>query len=300
MPNQPEVEEIAGSVALTQGRWDDALRALERARLLTPNRIVHRMELAQAYRLLRRYGEYDAVIAEMIRNCGGDPGTLIFDAANGRFDSHGDTRFLREAFATLQNKSGLAASDRDELSILFALVDRDPNALDRALAASTQARIHIRGTPFPKAWYAALGCRMRGDSEGMQRALTEARADVEQSFAGEPQNARALSLLALIDAGLGRAEEAVQAAQRACELSASSAPDAPVAKCSLAAVYAWTGQIDLAFATLEPLVRQPAGRAEPSQPSYGDFRLNPIWDPLRSDPRFRALMQQLTPPATDR
>ena len=300
LPNQPEVEEIAGSVALTQGRWDDALRALERARLLTPNRIVYRIELAQTYRLLRRFGEYEAVVAEMIRNCGGDPGTLIFNAANGALDSRGDTRLLREAFAEFDARKDLKATDRDELSILFALDDRDPDALDRALAASTQPRLHSWGTPFPKAWYAALACKMRGDNAGLQRALTEARADVEQSLAAEPKNGRALSLLALIDAGLGHVDEAVNAAQRAIELSASSAQDAPVAKCYLAAVYAWTGQADLAFATLESLVRQPAGRAEPSQPSYGDFRLNPIWDPLRSDPRFTALQRQLTQPAADR
>jgi len=34
-----------------------------------------------------------------------------------------------------------------------------------------------------------------------------------------------------------------------------------------------------------------------AQPTYGDFRLNPLWDPLRSDPRFEALVQRLAPVA---
>jgi hypothetical protein len=99
----------------------------------------------------------------------------------------------------------------------------------------------------------------------------------------------------MIDAGLGHREEAVREARRAYDLSSNVAIDAPVAACNLAVVYAWTGQSDLALAVLEEWITRPAGANEPDQPTYGDFRLNPAWDPLRNDPRFEKLVDRLAP-----
>jgi len=65
----------------------------------------------------------------------------------------------------------------------------------------------------------------------------------------------------------------------------------------LAVVYAWTGQNDLAIAELITLIDRPAPTNGIVQPTYGDFRLNPLWDPLRNDPRFEALVQRLAPSA---
>jgi tetratricopeptide (TPR) repeat protein len=98
----------------------------------------------------------------------------------------------------------------------------------------------------------------------------------------EPDYGPPLCVLALIDAALGRKEEALREGRRALEL-------APVAKDSLdgadvlyfyAVIFAWLGEYDLAIEQLETLAKIPAG------PSYGDLRLSPFWDPLRGDPRF--------------
>jgi hypothetical protein len=99
----------------------------------------------------------------------------------------------------------------------------------------------------------------------------------------------------MIDAGLGHREEAVREAKRAYDLSSKVAIDAPVVACDLAVVYAWTGQSDLALALLEEWITRPAGANEPDQPTYGDFRVNPAWDPLRNDPRFEKLVDRLAP-----
>ena len=106
-----------------------------------------------------------------------------------------------------------------------------------------------------------------------------------------------MSLLAIVDAGLGRKEQAVSEAKQACELTPFSTMnlDAPSSRCNLAIVYAWTGQNDLAFAELDKLIDRPAGNNIMFQPTYGDLRLNPLWDPLRGDPRFEALVKRLAP-----
>jgi hypothetical protein len=59
--------------------------------------------------------------------------------------------------------------------------------------------------------------------------------------------------------------------------------------CSLAQVYAWTDESDLAFVTLRPLTKTPNGIC------YGDLRRNPFLDPLRKDPRFDKLLAELAP-----
>jgi hypothetical protein len=99
-------------------------------------------------------------------------------------------------------------------------------------------------------------------------------------------------MLGLIDAGLGRKEEAVREGRRACEL-------APVAKDAvtgagimqfLGVIYAWTGERDLAIKQIAATLQAP------SSLSYGELRLHPFWDPLRGDPRFEKLVEESKKP----
>src|SRR5262249_9580310 len=107
----------------------------------------------------------------------------------------------------------------------------------------------------------------------------------------EPDMAPLLSGLGVIDAGLGRKEEAIREGRQAIEL-------APIEKNSLhgvialtdfATICAWTGERDLALGQLEAVAKMPNG------PSYGDLLLNPMWDPLRGDPRFEKIIASLAP-----
>ena len=106
-----------------------------------------------------------------------------------------------------------------------------------------------------------------------------------------------LSVLAMIDAGLGRTEDAVSEGRRACEMLPETqwARRSPMAGSNLAVVYAWTGQPDLAIDKLQELVKKPSGEGIPIQPCYGDLKLNPVWDPLRGNPRFESLVKQMVP-----
>ena len=100
-----------------------------------------------------------------------------------------------------------------------------------------------------------------------------------------------LSLLACMNAGAGRKEEAIREAKRALEMRpiAKDALDGPYLAANLALVYAWSGERDLAIEQLSALAKIPAG------PSYGDLKLNPKWDDLRGDPRFEQMVASLAP-----
>jgi tetratricopeptide (TPR) repeat protein len=132
---------------------------------------------------------------------------------------------------------------------------------------------------------------MKGDTIGVQATFSAARVLQEKAVRAQPDDGTVLCVLGLLDAGLGRKEEALREGRRALEM-------APLTKDSLdyadvlyfyAVICAWTGERDLAIEQLETLAKIPAG------PSYGDIRLSPNWDPLRGDPRFEKIVNSLAP-----
>ena len=95
--------------------------------------------------------------------------------------------------------------------------------------------------------------------------------------------------MARIYALLGRKEDAIREARRAVELCPESkdAVDAPIYATNLAFVYAQTGEVNQAVTLISRLLTTPA--AERVNLAY--LRLSWEWDPLRNDPRFKALLE---------
>ena len=296
LPNNAEVEFIAGRVARRQGRWDEAIRCLERAVTLDPRTKTYPYTLSETYRLLRRYDDFDRTIEQVINmSSTAKPGTLTVERALGNFVAGADMGPLRTAVAAASAANNLDEEAQDLYGVLFSLWNRDPHALFRQLSAMHADGVMIAGVHYPKTWFEALAARMLGDTSKAESAFGAARIQAAGAVSADATSARKLGLLAMIDAGLGNREEAVREARRAYDLSSEVAIDAPVAACNLAVVYAWTGQSDLALAVLEEWITRPAGANEPDQPTYGDFRLNPIWDSLRNDSRFEKLVERLAP-----
>ena len=125
---------------------------------------------------------------------------------------------------------------------------------------------------------------------GLRTAFTAARAE-QEAVVRAHSDGSPLSGLGLIDAGLGRKEEALREGRRAVELTpvAKSSLEGSEIVANLALIYAWTGERDLAIEQLEVAAKLANG------PHYGDLRLNPMWDPLRGDPRFEKIVASLAP-----
>ncbi len=298
LPNNAQVETIAGRVARRQGRWDEALRCLERAVSLEPRDTELRSILANTHHYLRRYDDCDRTMAGIIAlTPAGEMGRLPLDRAMIQAERTGDLASSLEAFAALIDSGQINDEDRREFEMGFALWTRDNTRLLHLLAEENWVKMSDSGVDYPKAWFEALAARIRGDQGTAMKAFAEARAEIEKTILSQPYYGKPLSVMAIIDAGLGRKDQAVEEAKRACELTsfASSNLEAPVVRCNLAVVYAWTGQNDLAFVELNQLVDRPAGSNALFQPTYGDLRLNPLWDPLRGDPRFAAVTARLAP-----
>jgi hypothetical protein len=107
----------------------------------------------------------------------------------------------------------------------------------------------------------------------------------------QPDYGPALCVLGLIDAGLGRKEDALREGRRAVELTPPSKDsiNGPLIMGFFAVTCAWVGEKDLAIEQLTHAIQLP-GRL-----SYGQLRLHPIWDPLRGDPRFEKIVASLAP-----
>jgi serine/threonine-protein kinase len=132
---------------------------------------------------------------------------------------------------------------------------------------------------------------MTNDHEKALIAFTTARAEQEKVVQAHPNSAPALCVLGLIDAALGRKDEALREGRRAVELL-------PITKDALngsaivlyfAMIAAWVDEKDLACQQLA------TARKHSREISYGQLKLLPSWDPLRGEPCFEQIMASLAP-----
>jgi tetratricopeptide (TPR) repeat protein len=174
----------------------------------------------------------------------------------------------------------------------LALYDRDWDAAERAAPLLSREYSFEWGLPrLGPDFGVGVVARLKGDESSALAAFLRARAQQEEEIRAHPDDAGLLAELGLIDAGLGRKEEALNEGRRAMELAVpvkdSSAE--PYVKLCFTIICAWTGECELAVGQLEALTKTPG------QYTYGDLRLNPMWDPLRGDPRFEKIVNSLAP-----
>jgi hypothetical protein len=132
---------------------------------------------------------------------------------------------------------------------------------------------------------------MTNDENTARAAFTAARSAQEKRVQEQPDYAPAISVLGLIDAALGRKEDALREGRRAMELLpvTKEANNGPGMIQNLAIIAAWVGEKQLACDQLA------ASLQLPGTTSYGRLKLLPYWDPLRGDPRFEKIVASLAP-----
>jgi serine/threonine-protein kinase len=133
--------------------------------------------------------------------------------------------------------------------------------------------------------------RIEKDDSKARAAFTIARAEQEKLVRANPDDAGTLAVLGLIDAALGRKEEALREGRRAVELlpvEKDSINGAVLIAC-LATTAAWVGDKNLACQEIVASIRYS------SYLSYGELKLMPWWDPLRGDPCFEKIVASLAP-----
>lgn len=297
-PNNSSAQHLAGIIAIGSSQLEKAAHSLEHAAALNPRNTMIHWQLAEVYGSQRRgedcEREYDKVIALAPVS---EKLEFIYSRATIPVESRADLGPLRAFNASLSDANDPKGAFRFKVGVTLKLFERDAEGVSLHLAADGVDAFLDDEQFCVKEWFEAQVAMLRKDHDAARVALTTARARMEKSVAADPDNGRKLSQLAMIDAGLGRKDEAVREAVRACELCSyeKDGSEAPMVHCNLVIVYAWTGQTDLAFSELEKAANLPAGNGMIFAPTFGDLRLNPIWDELRNDPRFERVVQKLAP-----
>jgi len=291
LPNNPAVYQLPGWIGRRRGAFHQALAQMERAAELDPRNSYLLLQTAQTYWLLRRFQDMVRFLDRALAVAPSDPSTRV---ARALVDLERDAN-TQPAYDTVQN---IVAEDPGAMEAIadqwlyLALCRRDGSDAARAVASLSPEGIIPFNVRMPRSFCEGLAARAQNDTAAAEAAFTTARAEIEDALRKQPDYAEALCVLGLIDAALGRNEEAVREGRRAIELFSTSKDAMTRAELrrNLAIIYAWTGDKDLAFAELEELLR----RFCPI--SYGQLRLHPWWDLLREDPRFDKVMEEAKKP----
>jgi len=290
LPNNSRVYALTGFIDRRQGHWEEAIRNFEKALQVDPRNYVVLQQISASYPYLRRHRD-EALAADRVLSLNPKDAGVRISRAFVDLEWRANLQPYRDVVHAilLENPDGAEEVAPD----WFAASWYERNAVEatRAADAIPAEGAGSNAVRFPRAWYEGLAARLGGDTASAHDAFLRARAVTEHDVQERPEYGPPLCVLGMIDAMLDRKEDAIREGRRAVELL-------PVERDSingshllmhLAMIYAATGEKDLAFEKLRALL------SRPGDGNYGDFRLNPFWDPLRGDPRFEKLVASLAP-----
>ena len=273
LPNDPMVFELKGYIERRRGKQQEALQSLERAVDIDPRNFFTLQQIAASYDLLRRYADETIMLERALAIKPGDLDTKI---ARALLRNRLESRYppLHQLIDTIRTTNSAELSHFADAWLTCALAERDATAARAALNASGENPLSDDVIQFNRPFIEGVIARMTNDSDKARVAFTAARAEQEKVVQAQPNYGPPLCVLGLIDAALGRKEEALREGRRAVELL-------PVKKdaingvrmiCYLAMIAAWVGDKDVACEQLEIAVNPPAPI------TYGQLKLLPFWD----------------------
>src|SRR5262249_16912565 len=259
LPNAPEIFELKGYIERRQGRWEESTRNLEHAIDLDPRNFYTLQQIATSYGVLRRYAEEKEVLARALAIEPNDVNTKVA-LASVEFHWRADTRPLHQTIDSIRatNPGALPSVANDWLSC--ALAERDVGAAKNALDAFGEVPLTDYAVHLTRPLMEGVIARTTKEDGKARSAFTAARAEQEKTVQAEPGYGPPHCVLGLIDAGLGRKEEALREGRRAVELSPveKDALNGPLMIAYLAMIAAWVGDKDLACEKLAIAVRPPS------------------------------------------
>jgi len=287
LPNEAQAYLAIGAIQRRQGKWTESTANLEKAAALDPKNAGMLINLADNYMALRNFEAADKTIDRAIA-------------------------IAPQSFATVGLKGYLAVAWRGDLSGAqrqFSAIppEIDPNGVvtwvragmlmwqrkfPEALAVVQkfpgETLITYSTAPVPKTFLEGTIHFLEGDKPTAQIEFEKARVVSEKLLREAPEDPARHAQHGLILAALGQKEEAIKEGKKAVELLPESqdAFDGPQCTAALAQIYTRTGESDEAFSLLDHLLSVPNGLVVPI------LKLDPVWDPLRKDPRFQALIDK--------
>jgi len=291
LPNESRIPLLAGYIDRRQGRWEKSLEEMTQALELSPRDFSVLQQIALTYEALGRYKEMAATLDRVLAISPKDIPSRVRRALVD-LEGRADPKAFHTAIDAILTEDANASLCFVNPWLFVVLRAPDPTAVQRALFNMTECGCFDENIPFPSSWCEGQLAKFRGNESAARAAFNSARNELGQTVQNQPDYAAALCALGVIDAVLGNKEDAIREGERAVELTpvSKNAIEGATLVRYLAVIYAWAGDKDRAVQRLAETTYLPG-----SHVSYGYLHLHPLWDPLRGDPRFEAIVASLAP-----
>jgi TolB-like protein/Tfp pilus assembly protein PilF len=296
LPNSSRIPESLAYVARRQGHWEQSESYFKEAERLDPRNVTVLTSRAVTYIILRRFPEALRKLDQVLDITPDDMDTLMLKA--GIAQAEGDLPRAAALLAPLH--AGADHPGALKTQLYEAILERRPAQiiprLKEILAKPDPALVFRNGEyRFWLGWAQELA----GDHAAAQKTWKQARSELEPLLKEQPENNIVIYSLALTDMGLGDKAAALGLVERAMAVTpiAKDALAGPQPIDILARVAARVGEPDRSIAALQKLLSIPyngtMASGVPLTPAL--LRLDPMFDPLRNDPRFQKLVASPAP-----
>ena len=288
LPNESEVYLAIGAIQRRQGKWPESTASLEKAVSLNPKDMWSLQNLSFNYAMLRNYETADKTIDRALAV---DPTALepLEVKSKLAIAARGDFSIAEKAFEAV--KSVPMTKEQKIKTIagranVFLLERRYNEGLQAAESVADDQLSGISGGLCSKYYLIGFARKSLHDDNGARAAFLKAKSAAEEQLNRSPDAADAHIQLAKVLAYLGEKDAALAEAQRATELQPESkdAFGGPEVTAGVAEVHAILGNNSRAIEILDGLLNRP------SSVTVQMLKVSPIWDPLRNEPDFQALL----------
>jgi tetratricopeptide (TPR) repeat protein len=287
LPNDAEIQGLIGQVERHQGKWAESTEHLKKAVSLDPNSVERWHRLFYNYELTRNYSAADEALEHTI--------ALAPPVSRWRYGEH-------RAFLHMYWKGDLSEVERippppqedpagphtEEMWSIKIYLRKFDEAEKVVLNDTRETLSYGNLAGAPKSLLLGRTYFYQKEGAKAQAAFEAARLALERSVQATPRDPDRRMSLAEAYARLGRKDDALREARRAVEIIPES-KDAYFGVWllnDLAQIYVMVGEFDLALPIIQHSLATPAGLFA------GDLRFDPVWDPIRGDPRFQNLLAQ--------